>query len=157
MGPLMSGPATNTDWRRLRGIAEEKRDALAKALSAAIALATGHQRKLDMLHEYQRDYVQRMSHAGIDGIAAERLQNFRRFLAQLERAIDQQRQVVATAHNDVQRAQAALAASQRQVDSFQVLVDRQNTATIALQRREQQKQQDEYASRLLPRFLSGGD
>lgn len=153
----MPGPNTNTDWRRLREIAEEKRDAVARQLSDAVALATGHQRKLDMLLEYQRDYVQRMSHAGVDGIAVERLQNFFRFVSQLDRAIDQQRAIVATAHNDVQRAQAALGASQRTVDSFQVLVDRQTMVANAVQRRDQQKQQDEYASRLLPRFLSGAD
>src|SRR5690242_17877485 len=118
MGALMSGPSTNTDWRRLREIAEDKRDALTRALSHAIARAAEHQRKLDMLLDYQRDYRARMSDAGIDGIAVERLQNFRRFLTQLERAIEQQRDVAVTARGDVERAQAALAGAQRAVDSF---------------------------------------
>lgn len=153
----MTGPRTDTDWRRLRELAQDKRDACARALGAASAAACDAERKLQMLVDYQRDYVQRMSHAGIAGIAAERLQNFRRFLLHLDRAVEQQRHVASAAQGNVQRAQANLTAAQRAVESFQVLVDRQDSAANVLQRREQQKQQDEYASRLLPRFLTGAD
>lgn len=153
----MSGPRTDTDWGRLRELAQEKRDACARAVSAANTVAREAERKLQMLLDYQRDYVQRMSHAGVGGIAAERLQNFRRFLLHLERAVEQQREVMTAAQGNLQRAQATLTAAQRSVESFQVLVNRQSSASDALERREQQKQQDEYAARLLPRFLTGAD
>jgi flagellar FliJ protein len=153
----MPAARTGTDWRRMRELAREKRDACANAVGEANARAREADRKLEMLLEYQRDYVERMSHAGAAGMAVERLQNFRRFLLHLERAVEQQRQVAGTCQADVKRATLTLAAAQRTMESFQVLVDRQSTAASVLERREQQKQQDEHASRLLPRFLTGSD
>ena len=153
----MSGPDSKADWRRLRDLAEEKRDACTRALGGAIAAAQEAERKLQMLLDYQREYGQRMAHAGAGGIAAERLQNYRRFLAQLARAVEQQRSVVASTQGEVQRLQLALSVAQRSFESFQVLVERHDTAASIAQRREQQKQQDEYAARLLPRFITGAD
>lgn len=153
----MTGPNSKADWRRLRALAEDKRDACAKALGSANAAAHDAERKLQMLLDYQREYGQRMANAGAGGIAAERLQNFRRFIAQLARAVDQQRSVVAAAQGEVERMQLALSVAQRSFESFQVLVERNDNADNIASRREQQKQQDEYASRLLPRFITGAD
>jgi len=151
------GPNSKTDWGRLRELAEEKRDVCARRLGEAMAAMREAQRKLQMLVDYRQDYGQRMTHAGQGGIAAERLNNFRRFIAHLERAVDQQRAIADAAQAEVERVQLALSVAQRSLESFQVLATRQQSAESAVDRREQQKLQDEYASRLLPRFLSGAD
>jgi flagellar FliJ protein len=148
---------TNTDWRRLRELAAEKRDACTRALGEALGRAAEAERKLQMLTEYRGDYTKRMSDAGASGLPAERLHHFRRFLQHLDRALQQQSDVASAAEQQVAVAQARLQESQRTVDSYQVLVDRQQTAAATIERRQQQKQTDEYASRLLPRFLTGSD
>lgn len=154
---MSTGPNTGTDWRRLRELAAEKRDACAQRLSEALAQARAEDEKLRMLRDYQREYQQRMGADSRGGIAMQRLQNFRGFLAHLERAVDQQQQAFAQAQDTVARAQVALVGARRTVESYQVLVNRQLAAAQVVQRREQQKQTDEYATRPLPRFLSGAD
>ncbi|MEP7205434.1 MAG: flagellar export protein FliJ [Casimicrobiaceae bacterium] len=149
--------STQTNWQRLRALAQEKRDACTQVLSEALAAARREEQKLQMLRTYQTEYGQRMSADSHGGIAATRLQNFRGFLAHLERAVEQQEQAVHVAQQAVYRFQVALVAARRTVDSYQVLVDRQLAAAGVVQRRDQQKQQDEYASRALPRFLTGAD
>ncbi|MDQ6620909.1 MAG: flagellar export protein FliJ [Pseudomonadota bacterium] len=149
--------SATTDWQRLCGLARERRDACAQRLGETNAGARAAQEKLEMLLAYQRDYNGRMSDAGAGGIAAERLQNFRRFMQQLERAVEQQRAVAKLAQDRVDDAQLALRVAQRSVESFAVLVDRHRAATAVRERRDEQKQQDEYATRPLPRFLSGAN
>ncbi len=148
---------TDTDWRRLRDLAQEKHDACARRLSEVLLAARTEGQKLSMLGDYQREYLQRLGADSRGGIAVSRLQNFRDFLAQLERAVEQQQQAVALAEQAVTRAQRALLAARRTLESYQVLVERQLAAAGVRLRREQQKQQDEFAARLLPRFLTGAD
>lgn len=148
---------TDTDWTRLKRLAEQQRDACARRLADAIARAAEAGRKLDLLLEYHQEYLQRMGSARRGGMPSDRLRNFQGFLANLERALAQQREAVAAVQGDIAQAQAAWTAGQRSVDSYQVLVDRQVTAASVRDRREQQKQQDEFAMRPLPRFLTGAD
>lgn len=148
---------TVTDWTQLRELAVQRRDACAQRLAEAVRRVADARRKLDLLHEYRREYAQRMGAASRSGIHGDGLRNYRTFIANLERAIEQQIQEVAGLERERERAQTAWVAEQRTVQSYEVLQARQASTATRRARRSEQKHQDELATRPLPRFLSGAD
>lgn len=148
---------TLTDWTQLRALAEERRDRCAMQLADVARRAQDARRKLDLLTEYRREYLQRMGSASRSGIHGDGLRNYRSFLANLDRAIEQQGETVAGIERERMQAQDAWRAEQRAVHSYDVLQARQALDANRRETRAQQKQQDEFAARALPRFLSGAD
>ena len=100
-----------------------------------------------MLLDYRRDYDGRLAQNATDGIDAEKLRSYRTFLANLERAIEQQTEALATAQERVAQAQAQWRDEQRQVDSFRILDERQQAERARSAGRIEQKLTDEFASR----------
>jgi flagellar protein FliJ len=148
---------SDTNWGRLKDLALHRREACARRLADTIARCTEAQRKLGLLVDYRREYLARMDAASRAGIHGDGLRNYRTFLANLERAIEQQTDAMTGMQRELHAAQRAYADEQRSVDSFDVLQTRADAAGATRERREQQKQQDEFATRPLPRFLTGAD
>jgi flagellar FliJ protein len=148
---------TTTTWERLKELAQQRADVCAARLAEFTRSALDAQRKLEMLREYRREYAARLASASRDGIHGDGLRNYRSFIANLDRAIEQQGQIVAQANGDRERARLQWSAEQRNVESYRVLKDRAVMAVQRAERRQQQKQQDEFANRTLPRFLTGAD
>lgn len=140
---------TQTDWNYLRELACERRDALGQRLAEAATLRDAARQKLEMLLDYRRDYDGRLTQNATEGIDAEKLRSYRTFLANLERAIEQQTQALAAAQERVTQAQAQWRDEQRQVDSFRILVERQRAEQVRSAGRIEQKLTDELASRSL--------
>ena len=146
-----------TDWTRLRELAEQRRDHCTMRLAEATRQMQDAQRKLQLLQEYRREYLSRMGTASRAGIQGAGLRNYLLFLGNLDRAIEQQGDVVTQVERERARVQATWTSEQRTVHSYGVLHDRQQDHAQSVQRREQQKLQDEFAARPLPRFLTGAD
>ncbi len=147
---------TNTAWNRLKQLAEQKRDDQARRLGHLVGARNEAHEKLKLLLEYRRDYFARLDDATRAGIDGEGLRNYRTFLAQLERAIEQQTDAMADAQQRVQAAQIAWRDESRRVDSYQTLDDRRAEASARDEARRAQKATDEFAAR--PRLsLFGGD
>ncbi len=147
---------TDTAWNKLKQLAEQKRDDHARTLGRLIGSRNEAHDKLKLLLDYRRDYLNRLddaTHAGIDG---EGLRNFRTFLAQLERAIEQQTDAMTEAQQRVQAAQIAWRDESRRVDSYQTLDDRRAQASARAEARVAQKLTDEFAARARL-SLYGGD
>jgi flagellar FliJ protein len=148
---------TGTAWDRLKQLAEQKRDEQARTLGKLIAACSEANDKLDMLLEYRRDYLTRLDDATRAGIDGEGLRNFRTFLAQLERAIEQQTDTLTEAQQRVQAAQIAWRDESRRVESYQTLDDRRAKATACAEARKAQKVTDEFAARARLSFYGGDD
>ena len=146
-----------TDWTRLKDLAEDRRDVQSARLAEAVAQADSARQKLEMLVDYRREYDGRLSDSATGGIDAEKLRSYRQFLVNLQRAIDQQGELVAQAQERVARAQAQWSAEQRQVDSFRVLDERRAAAKTRAENRREQKLIDEFAARLLLPVAGGDD
>lgn len=147
----------DTAWNRLKQLAEQKRDDHARRLGRFIGERNEAHDKLKLLLEYRRDYLTRLddaAHAGIDG---EGLRNFRTFLAQLERAIEQQTDTMTEAQQRVQAAQIAWRDESRRVDSYQTLDERRAKASACAEARKAQKVTDEFAARARLSFYGGDD
>jgi flagellar FliJ protein len=138
---------TQTDWNRLRELASERRDLLGQSLAEAATVRDAAHQKLEMLLDYRRDYDGRLSRNVTGGIDAEKLRSYRTFLANLERAIEQQTEALAAAQERVRQAQALWREEQRQVDSFRILEERRQAEQARTAGRIEQKLTDEFASR----------
>jgi len=148
---------SQTDWNQLRELARERRDTLGLRLAEAATVRDAARQKLEMLLDYRNEYDSRLAQSTNDGIDAEKLRSYRTFLANLERAIDQQMQAVATAQQRVADAQALWRGEQRQVDSFRILDQRQQAQSARAAGRIEQKLTDEYATRGLAAIAGVAD
>jgi flagellar FliJ protein len=146
-----------TDWSRLRELAQERRDATGARLAEAVVQRDTARQKLDMLVDYRRDYDGRLAQSATGGIDAEKLRTYRQFLANLERAIEQQSDLLALAEERVAKAQAQWRDEQRRVDSFRILDERQLADEVRRAGRHEQRLTDELASRLAAPAAAGGD
>lgn len=137
----------NPPWDRLKELAERKRDAHAQRLGALTRERDEAQRRLEMLVSYRADYQSRLTEASSRGIDLARLRNYRSFLAQLERAIAQQTELLAQAQRNVDGAKAQWSSERTRVESFQALDERLHTSMARDEQRRAQKLADEWAAR----------
>ncbi len=134
-------------WVHLKNSAAKKRDQSAQKLKSALTRRVDAQRKLDALLQYRDDYVVKLDNAQRNGIGADGLRNYRAFLANLERAIEQQSALIATMQTDVGFAQTDWAHTQRHVDSLQTIDARRAEVVDQVEARRDQKLTDEFALR----------
>jgi flagellar FliJ protein len=148
---------TDTAWKRLKELAERKRDDHARKLGQVIGERNQACDKLKLLQGYRREYLARLDDATRAGIDGEGLRNFRTFLAQLERAIEQQTDATAEAEQRVHAAQDAWRGESRRVDSYRTLDDRRSEAQAKDEARKAQKMLDEFAARPKLSWFGGDD
>ena len=111
-------------WTHLTNAAAKLRDQSAQKLRSAQARRVEAQRKLDALLGYRRDY-----------------------LANLDRAIEQQTALMSTMQTDVGFAQTDWQHTQRRVDSLQTIEGRRAEIGERIEARRDQKLTDEFALR----------
>lgn len=145
-----------TDWSRLKSLAEDRRDSTSAKLAEAVTQRDTARQKLEMLVDYRRDYDGRLAQTATGGIDVEKLKSYRQFLVNLQRAIDQQTELVVQAQQRVAQARAQWLAEQRRVDSFRILDERRTAAEHRESNRREQKLTDELALRM-PAAVAGGD
>ena len=140
-------------WTHLADMATRKRDQSAQKLCTALTRRVEAERKLDSLVAYRRDYLAKLEAATRAGIKAGGLANYRAFIANLERAIEQQQAAIAAMHTDVDFAQTDWRHTQQRVDSLQTLDQRRAKVAGTREARRDQKLTDEFAAR---RTRNGG-
>lgn len=128
-------------------LAQKKNDDATKKLGQLNRNQQSAQDKLEMLHQYRRDYQDKMKNAERDGMTLEDLRNFQDFIYRLDDAIKQQSNVVSQAHISVQTGRSELTAAQRHMKSFDTLAQRHITAEKLREVKAEQKIQDEHSSR----------
>jgi flagellar FliJ protein len=141
-------------WQHLTDMARSKRDQSAHKLRTAVSKRGEAERKLATLVGYRRDYLAKLEAATRAGIKADGFANYRAFIANLDRAIEQQEAVLASMHTDVGFAQTDWQHTQTRVDSLDVLDKRRAQTAAKHEARREQKLTDEYAAR---RSRGGGD
>jgi flagellar protein FliJ len=152
MGPAArsaeAGVVTRTlPWERLKDVAAKRRDAHAQRLATLTRERDDAVRRLEMLVGYRGDYEARLAQASRTGIDRSELRNYQAFLAQLERAIAQQAEIVGAAERNVGGAKAQWTSEHQRVESFQVLDGRHLTGIARDEQRRAQKLTDEWSMR----------
>jgi len=133
-------------WARLKDVAAKRRDESAQRVAGAMRIRDEAQRKLKMLLDYRSEYEERMRANANRGIDAASLANYRTFLAQLERAVEQQRENLATAQRELDRTTQVWSEDRRRTETYQVLDDRVLDAKAEQDRRIEQRRADEWVA-----------
>lgn len=128
-------------------LAELEADKAGRQLALAQQKIESEQLKIQQLLEYQQEYRVRLQNAGQAGMTVDRLRLFDGFHQQLDRAIEQQRQMII----QLQKDQSAIYAHWQQKDirfkSLQKMLERIERESRVQQSRNEQRNHDEYARR----------
>ena len=104
---------------------------------------------LQRLHDYKQDYLTGNGSLGQDSYSAHQLQEFYRFLAQLDETIRQQNQVVEMARRELEIKRQKWQAQRSKSKAMHKVVDRLQASEEQRAQRTEQKMMDEIALRKL--------
>ncbi len=121
------------------------------AAAAQLGVVNGHdrdmQQRLQLLLAYRSEYTARLANVAQTGMHSVGWRNFHEFIAKIDSAIEQQRELVARARQQVESGQRHWHAQQRRLKSFDTLSQRHYVAERRSESRLEQKEQDEFALR----------
>jgi flagellar protein FliJ len=128
-------------------VLDQKEKDRARELGEARTRLSEAQAKLGDLEQYRHDYEQAFQQRAKAGQPVRALRDFQVFLARLDQAIQQQRQVVAATQADVSGHSTRWQSAARQVKAVDSVVDRWQGDERRAQDRRDQKETDERAQR----------
>lgn len=106
------------------------------------------QSKLADLHAFRLDYSEQWIVRGSTGVTGQWLLGFQGFLAQLDTAVDQQRQSLVWHQNNLEKAREAWQQAFARVEGLRKLVQRYREDAQRAEDKREQKLLDELAQRL---------
>jgi len=128
-------------------VLDRKEKDRARELGEAQTRLSAAEVKLRDLEQYRQDYEQSFQQRAKAGQPVRALRDFQVFLARLDQAIQQQRQIVATTQHDVTGHSTRWQSAARQVKAVDSVVDRWQGEERRAQDRRDQKETDERAQR----------
>jgi len=128
-------------------LAQEGSDAAAVRLGVVNGHNRDMQTRLELLLEYRGEYTARLASVAQTGMHSVGWRNFREFIDKIDVAIEQQRELVASAEREVETGQRHWHAQQRRLKSFDTLSQRHYSAERKIEARQEQKEQDDFAMR----------
>lgn len=132
-------------------LASRNSDGRARSLGEALGRESSTDKRLQLLQDYRRDYLERFDTAGRRGLTATALVNFHHFLQKLDSAIEQQRSACERARAETASARADLTEAERKRKSLVTLQDRRVSAERVLAARREQRSMDEISARIATR------
>jgi flagellar protein FliJ len=128
-------------------VLDRKEKDRARELGEAQTRLSAAEVKLQDLEQYRQDYEQAFQQRAKAGQPVRALRDFQVFLARLDQAIQQQRQIVAATQKDVSGHSTLWQSAARQVKAVDSVVDRWQGEERLAQDRREQKETDERAQR----------
>lgn len=128
-------------------VLDQKEKDRARELGEAQTRYSQAEAKLNDLEQYRRDYEQAFQQRARSGQPARALRDFQVFLARLDQAIQQQRQIVAATRQDVSGHSTRWQSAARKVKAVDSVVDRWQGEERRAEHRREQKETDERAQR----------
>jgi flagellar FliJ protein len=119
----------------------------ARELGEARGRLTAAETKLQDLEQYRQDYERAFQQRAKAGQPVRALRDFQVFLARLDQAIAQQRQIVAAAKSEVSGQSTRWQSAARQVKAVDSVVERWQGEERRAEDRREQKETDERAQR----------
>ncbi len=128
--------------------AERERDeAWGQAKSAADRHAGAVSQAQELL-AYRREYEQRWNEQFKTGGRMEVVHCYRSFMERLTHALEQQERIVQQAAQQMEQSRARLQEHELRVASVRKLIERRHQEVLRMAERQEQKQTDEFASRI---------
>ena len=138
-------PSTSS-LKTLVDFAQKQNDASAKQLGQLNLQKQDAEKKLHLLLQYRQSYQAHFQDSAQNGIDHIEWLNFISFINKLDAAITEQRQTVLEAQSNRNIGNEAFLSCQRKLKSYNTLSHRQQRVESQQQIKNEQKQQDEYAS-----------
>jgi len=126
---------------------QRRTDDATRQLARLIAAEQDAKSKLDLLCQYREEYARRFQTAAQDGMSPQQWKNFQDFLARLDDAIAQQRQVVNRSSDQTAAGQQHWQTQRIRLQAIDTLSVRHYKAEMVKEGRREQKIVDEYAAR----------
>jgi len=126
-------------------VAEAREQATAKDLAAAQRYLKDQETRMAELRQYQREYLQQSQDMGRAGISAARYMEMQRFLANVDKAIEQQRQVVDNAVRVCEQKRRIWQEAYSKCKSLDKVVERFAAQELYVASQREQKELDEIA------------
>ena len=116
-------------------------------LARLIANERDARSKLALLQQYRDEYATRFRAAAQIGLSPREWHNYQDFLNRLDEAVDAQRRTVNTQMAHTATGQAKWQEQKKKLKAFDTLADRHMAGQTAVEARNEQKAQDEFAGR----------
>ncbi len=128
-------------------LAEREADQAAEWLGKAIAQRTDAQQRLAMLQQLRDDYAARLQRHSHDGLSFASYRNFQMFMEKIDRAIDGQQAIEASACRRADDAQQHWQSARREGRTWEVLVERAGRSEAQREAKRERQLMDEFAAR----------
>lgn len=128
-------------------LAERDTDQAAELLGQAIARRADAQQRLAMLQQLRDDYAARLQRHLHDGLSFAAYRNFQMFMEKIDRAIDGQQAIEASACRHADDAQQRWQSARREGRSWEVLVERADRELAQRESKQERRLMDEFAAR----------
>ena len=130
----------------VRDLAQRQSDDAAAALGRLRGDEQKSRQTLEALQEYRNEYRARFEQALMNGISPGELNNYRAFLAKLDRAVEEQQSLVEQSQARSQSGLQQWQAQSRKVKSFDVLAAREDEKHRRDLSRHEQRVLDEHTT-----------
>jgi flagellar FliJ protein len=129
-------------------VAESRQQQAAAAVGEAQSHLNMQQARLEELQNYYAEYVANMQQQMRVGAPITKVQGFKGFLVKLDQAIEQQKQSVQAAHQQLQQRKQVWMASRGQVKMYNNVISRFRAKELQAAEHREQKETDERAQRV---------
>jgi flagellar FliJ protein len=131
----------------LLDLAQQHTDTAAKNLQLLKVQWNEAEEKLQQLLHYQKEYRERLQQAAVTGMNISAMRDYQAFLGKIEVAIGQQGEEVERRKRSWEAGQQAWHAQKRKLGAFDVLAKRHRQGELHRESRQEQREQDEFASK----------
>ncbi len=132
-------------------LASEKTDAMAKQMAFARENLTRAQSKLEQLANFLGEYKEKRIERGSMGISVTQWVDFQHFIDRLDVAVNLQKEEVTTCQSFYDVATAQWRDARKRLKAMETLKEAESRREDLKRARQEQKQTDELASRVLSR------
>lgn len=140
--------ATISALETLVDLATKETDEATKRLGRTVRTSEEAHQKLTILLEYREDYAVRFQESLAAGLTPMNYRNFQLFIEKIDTAITGQKNIVSQAQERVAEARTLWQACERKRLTYDTLVTRAKEDKLRRDNRLDQKQMDEFASRI---------
>lgn len=128
--------------------AREDYETCSRNLGIATAQRDHQQQKHRMLEEYREEYRNKLEEHASTGMDIAAMINYRRFLTQLDQAVEQQGTLLQQAEGAIEFARHQWQEANRRLKSYEILETRRIVARERIVARKEQNESDSYAQRI---------
>lgn len=149
----MNKHSSKIAFTTLKKLAQKSVDDNLMKLKKANENQQNAQSQLNVLTDYYVEYQQKLNNALSEGIKGNELNNFTLFIASIEQGIEQQKKLLLSLDIKQKQIIKNLNQSQKNVNTYTTLLNKQHNQYLRQQNRLQQKLTDEFAQLQLARRI----